>query len=233
MQQTISGELTANLTSTLGISCLFKNTSYVKILLRRYNPQVTKTLSSLVGTSEAIRLLSINTQANNYLKLDRNFITGFITGEGCFHISVLKSKTHKIGYNVILYFTLAQNNRDIELLKSFIKFFDCGRIRPGSTSDVAQFVVTRSGDIMDKIIPFFNSYPIQGIKIAPKGADFCKAVELVKNKAHLTSSGLEEINTLKSQMNRQREYLLSTSSTSSHNPQEENQSSNDNNIFNN
>lgn len=80
MQQTISGELTANLTSTLGISCLFKNTSYVKILLRRYNPQVTKTLSSLVGTSEAIRLLSINTKANNYLKLDPNFITGFITG---------------------------------------------------------------------------------------------------------------------------------------------------------
>ena len=56
-QQTISGNITVNLMSTLRISCS-KSTSYVKILLRRYNPQVTKALSSLVDTSEAIRLVS-------------------------------------------------------------------------------------------------------------------------------------------------------------------------------
>jgi hypothetical protein len=37
----------------------FKWGSRVKILLKMNNPQVTKTFNSLVGTSEAIRLLSI------------------------------------------------------------------------------------------------------------------------------------------------------------------------------
>ena len=43
------------------LNCLspFKWGSKVKILLKMNNPQVTKTFNSLVGTSEAIRLLSI------------------------------------------------------------------------------------------------------------------------------------------------------------------------------
>jgi hypothetical protein len=70
--------------STLGISC-FKSTSNVKILLRRYNPQVTKALSSLVGTSEAIRLLSKNTKSDN-LKWNQ-WLAGLIDGDGCFLLS--------------------------------------------------------------------------------------------------------------------------------------------------
>lgn len=38
-------------------------TSKVKILLKMNNPQVTKAFNSLVGTSEAIRLLSINSNS--------------------------------------------------------------------------------------------------------------------------------------------------------------------------
>jgi len=83
-QQTISGNITVNLMSTLGISC-FKSTSNVKILLRRYNPQVTKALSSLVGTSEAIRLLSKNTKSDN-LKWNQ-WLAGLIDGDGCFLLS--------------------------------------------------------------------------------------------------------------------------------------------------
>jgi hypothetical protein len=82
-QQTISGNITVNLMSTLGISC-FNSTSYVKILLRRYNPQVTKALSSLVGTSEAIRLLTIDTSSN---KKFYEWLAGLIDGDGCFSLS--------------------------------------------------------------------------------------------------------------------------------------------------
>jgi LAGLIDADG endonuclease len=83
-QQTISWNITVNLINTLGISC-FKSTSYVKIWLRCYNPQVTKALSTWVGTSEAIRLLSKNKKSND-LKWNQ-WLAGLIDGDGCFLLS--------------------------------------------------------------------------------------------------------------------------------------------------
>jgi len=90
MQQTISGNITVNLIGTLRISCYlsnfsWKNTSYVKILLRRYNLQVTKALSSLVDTSEAIRLLSKNKKYDNLNWCQ--WLAGLIDGDGCFLLS--------------------------------------------------------------------------------------------------------------------------------------------------
>jgi len=33
-------------------------------------------------------------------KLNPNWITGFVDGEGCFYIWITKSKSHKIGWRV-------------------------------------------------------------------------------------------------------------------------------------
>jgi len=38
-------------------------------------------------------------------------------------------------------------------------------------------------------------------------ADFCKVAELMKNKAHLTQEGLEEIRQIKAGMNTRREFI--------------------------
>jgi iron only hydrogenase large subunit-like protein len=62
MQQTISENFNYNLSDTLSVSCLL-GTSKVKILLNMNNSQVTKASNSQVGTSEAIRLLNINTNS--------------------------------------------------------------------------------------------------------------------------------------------------------------------------
>jgi cytochrome c/quinol oxidase subunit I/LAGLIDADG DNA endonuclease family protein len=64
-QQTISGKLFI-LISTLNISYIIY-TVKVKTLLNYSNPQVTKVFNSLVGTSEAIRLLNIKLFYNNFL----------------------------------------------------------------------------------------------------------------------------------------------------------------------
>lgn len=64
-------------------------------------------------------------------------------------------------------------------------------------------MVTKFSDIYEKIIPFFQKYPIVGVK-ALDYADFCKAAELMKIKAHLTASGLEQIGQLKTGINRGR-----------------------------
>jgi hypothetical protein len=58
MQQTISGKFFINLLGTLGVSYIFGYTARVKSLLNKNNSQVTNASNSLVGTSEAIRLLN-------------------------------------------------------------------------------------------------------------------------------------------------------------------------------
>lgn len=44
------------------------------------------------------------------LSLDNYWLTGFTQADGCFHISIIKSKTHKVGYNVRLEFSIKQND---------------------------------------------------------------------------------------------------------------------------
>ena len=82
-------------------------------------------------------------------------------------------------------------------------YLNCGRYYPKSNSEVGDFVVSNLLDITNKIIPFFEKYPILGEKNLDF-KDFCKASELIKNKAHLTDSGLNQINKIKAGMNRGR-----------------------------
>ena len=51
-----------------------------------------------------------------------------------------------------------------------------------------------------KLQPFFNDYPIQGIK-SLDFADFKKVAEIIKNKDHLTDKGFNEIKKMVDGMN--------------------------------
>jgi len=91
MQQTISEEFINNLLDTFSVSYNIC-TSKVKILLNMNNLQVTKTYNTLVGTSEAIRLLNINTRhySKGNIKSQPKFIewlAGLIDGDGSFLLS--------------------------------------------------------------------------------------------------------------------------------------------------
>jgi LAGLIDADG endonuclease len=89
-------------------------------------------------------------------------------------------------------------------MKSLAEYLDCGKYGLRPQRDTGEFFVTKFSDITDKIIPFFNKYPIQGVK-ALDFADFCKVAELMKNKDHLNQAGLEQIKIIKAGMNRGRE----------------------------
>ena len=93
MKQTISGKFIKILLDTLIVSCNIC-ASKVKILLNMNNPQVTKAFNSWVGTSEAIRLLSININTNRHFtdmsskkkKWDQ-WLAGLIDGSGNFYLT--------------------------------------------------------------------------------------------------------------------------------------------------
>lgn len=76
----------------------------------------------------------------------------------------------------------------------------CGRLCQSSTrATVVEFVVTKLSDLDGKIIPFFKKYPLHGKK-GLDFEDFCKIAALMKDKAHLTEIGLDQIREIKSRM---------------------------------
>ncbi len=66
-------------------------------------------------------------------EIDPNWISGFTSGEGCFHVRIKNSTKSKFGVQVSLLFKITQQERDKELMKSFIDYFNCGSISKNST----------------------------------------------------------------------------------------------------
>lgn len=84
--------------------------------------------------------------------IDPNWISGFVSGEGNFFISVINSKT-KVGKQVVLIFSITQHSRDARLLRSLCDLWGCGAYYPRSNRDEGNFTVTKFSDIEQKIIP--------------------------------------------------------------------------------
>jgi len=131
---------------------------------------------------------------------DPNWIAGFTSAEGCFYIRLTKSKSHLTGFQVLLIFYLTQHHRDRELMKRLVSYFECGRYSLRKNKLAGDFEVKKFSDIIQKIIPLFSKYPIEGVK-HQDFLDFCFVAELIKKKAHLTNEGIEEIRKIKSRMN--------------------------------
>ena len=98
-----------------------------------------------------------------------------------------------------LSFKISQHSKDELLLKSFITYLGCGRFE-NQKGDWGNFACSNITEIHDKIIPFFNEYPTVGLKFL-NYKHWCEAAEIIKNKDHLTSEGLDRILKIKAGMN--------------------------------
>lgn len=125
--------------------------------------------------------------------------------ESCFLVNTQNSSTHRLGCKVELRFEITQHSRDVLLMESLVKYLDCGTVF--RSREAVDFVVTKLPDLSEKIIPFFEKYPLQGVK-SHEFLDFKIVAKLMKNKEHLTQEGLEQIGQIKSGMNTQRKYNL-------------------------
>ena len=125
------------------------------------------------------------------------WLAGFTSGEGCFDISVVKSR------NVEIRFRVTQHTRDETLLVCLISYLGCGHYSKGKGKNYGQYKTSKFSDIAHKIIPFFIEYPVLGVK-AQDFEDWCKAADIVKTGNHLTSAGLAEILQIKGRMNKER-----------------------------
>ena len=136
--------------------------------------------------------------------IDPNWLTGFISGEGCFFISISKDVTKRTGFSVNSWFILGQHSRDKELIVKLKDYLSCGNLRIEKSMVLLR--VSKFLDITDKIIPFLDKHPVQGIKYLDY-LDFKRVVELIKSKAHITPEGLAEIRNIKEKMNTGRDFI--------------------------
>jgi hypothetical protein len=152
-------------------------------------------------------------------KLHPQWVAGFTSGDGCFKVSIRESKLYKAGSRVVLLFVLTQHIRDELLLKSrtrvagkalgacgalgLVNFFGCGQTY--SYKDYIEFRCQSFKDNFEKILPFFDKYPILGVK-AQDFKDWAKIAEMIQTKVHLTKEGFDKIRTIKVGMNKGR-YL--------------------------
>lgn len=134
---------------------------------------------------------------------DPHWLAGFTDGEGCFRVDVQRDSKSK---QVKAVFKIVQHSRDTELLKVLCEYLGCGKYSSeGSTVNAGAFTVRKLVDHEGKILQFFDKYPLHGVKRLDY-ADFKRVVMLMKNKAHLTGEGFEQVWDIKSKMNRNRKY---------------------------
>jgi hypothetical protein len=61
-------------------------------------------------------------------------------------------------------------------MRSLIDYLGCGNVY--NDSEKVQFIVTKYKDLTDKVIPFFEKYSLQGVKLLDY-LDFVKVIELM------------------------------------------------------
>ena len=133
---------------------------------------------------------------------DPHWVTGFVNGEGTFDIKIYKSKT-MLKTAVQLRFRIPQHDRDIKLIEVLRNYFGSGVIEKHTQFPAVTLVIVKFSDIIEKVIPFFESYPLIGIK-QKDFLDWCKIAILMKDKLHLTPEGLNVIRNIKNGMNNSR-----------------------------
>ena len=133
-------------------------------------------------------------------RLESQWITGFVDGEGCFFVGINQNSTMTLGFQVLPEFIVVQHERDEQILHALKKFWGVGVIRKNHGNRLC-YRVRGLKHLQEKIIPFFQKHPLKN----KKNIDFLKfqkILQLMERKEHLTKNGLLKIDTLRLEMNR-------------------------------
>ncbi len=137
-------------------------------------------------------------------KIQSWYITGFVDGEGSFHIAIAKSNENRFGLRIIPEFHISQNVQSKNVLEEIREALQCGYIQANHGTSQKDhtlvYVVRKRCDLVDKVIPFFEQYTLR----TEKHKDFMlfkQIVLLMEDKIHYQKTGLKKIIQLAYQMN--------------------------------
>jgi LAGLIDADG endonuclease len=144
------------------------------------------------------------------------WIVGFVDGEGCFSISLVRNPTCRLGWQVQHEFAVTQAAGSRPALEAIVRYFGCGKIveqvRSGSHRQaLLRYSVKDRRSLSGRIVPFFEEHPL----ITAKQHDFrwfAQVLAMMHLGSHLTEVGLHDIAAITQQMNRKQQsrYLESS-----------------------
>nr|YP_010721260.1 LAGLIDADG homing endonuclease [Cyathus striatus]WDS46411.1 LAGLIDADG homing endonuclease [Cyathus striatus] len=160
------------------------------------NKGLTKGTNDILFVKPLIRAIHL-VNSSEFKTIDPYWISGFVDGDGSFSVKIYQRKT---SYQVELRFRITQHIRDAHLLGVIAEYLECGKVYTRANKLACDLEVFNFQDVLKKIIPFFQKYPLQTVK-EKDFKDFSIVAGYMKNKDHLTPEGLELIRVLKFQMN--------------------------------
>jgi hypothetical protein len=144
------------------------------------------------------------------------WVVGFVDGEGCFSIAVVRNHACRLGWQVQHEFSVTQAASSRSALEALRQRFGRGHLIESRRNDnhrepLMRYSVKRRADLTERIIPFFEEHPL----VTAKQADFEKfawVVGAMDAKMHLVIEGLRTIALVTETMNRrQRSRYLESS----------------------
>lgn len=109
------------------------------------------------------------------------------------------------GVRINVRLEVVQHTRDELLMSSLVSYLGCGKYIKRNNRDTGSYWVSKFADIHEKVLPFFQEHKVRGIKWNDF-RDWCQVVELMKEKKHLTSEGLDQIIKITAEMNTGRKW---------------------------
>lgn len=133
-----------------------------------------------------------------------DYIVGLTDGEGCFYVNV-RDRNSRWSPKVETHFYIKLREDNLKLLEEVKTSFGCGAVyfqkenRPNH-SCCYRFEINSKRDINEVLVPFFEKHQLH----SPKKKDFelfRQIVRKVQEGKHKTTDGLDEIRSLRMQMN--------------------------------
>ena len=173
---------------------LVSQSKYDQLIRHNYN-QIIKSGFPAIKAS-AIKASPISSAlAQPLLKLSMNnhWLAGFTQADGCFHISVVNSKTHKTGKSVRLEYSLKQkDNIPLQLLYETIKGGNLSQYSSGIWCYKSTGFKTA-----ESVIRYFDAYNLYAGKYTSY-LKFRKVYQMITEGKHLTEIGVKKIKSIAS-----------------------------------
>ncbi len=139
------------------------------------------------------------------------WITGFVDGEGCFSINLIRQphrrnrRRYRTGFQVAHEFAVTQGASSVGSLHLLMEFFEVGDVHINKRYDnhkehLYRYCVRSRKPLVRTIIPFFDQYPLRTSK-QDNFLKFAKCVRMIESGVHLTPSGLITIVEIAETMN--------------------------------
>lgn len=144
------------------------------------------------------------------------WVVGFVDGEGCLSISVVRNRVCRLGWQVQHEFSVTQGASSRPALEFLREVFECGYLIENTRHDnhrepLLRFSVKQRADLVGCVVPFFEEHPLRTAKQLGFQR-FATVLQLVETGEHLTEEGLRWIATITEAMNhRQRSRYLESS----------------------